>query len=143
MTGVAETTGMLETAERFFEACESGGGWDRCQPYCHPEATFEAQSAALQGIDSVQAYTEWMKGLFGPVPDGHAEVRSFAVDESRGKVVVYGVFHGVNSGDGPVPATGRSVASDYVYDLSFADGRIRHLTKIWNDVAAMQQLGWG
>jgi len=34
------------------------------------------------------------------------------------------------------------VAADYVYDMSFEDGKIRHLTKIWNDVASMQQLGW-
>ena len=55
MTGVVETPGMVDTAERFFEACESGGGWEKCQEYCHPNATFEAQAAALEGIDSVQA----------------------------------------------------------------------------------------
>jgi len=143
MTGVVETARMVETAEQFFEACETGGGWAKCRPYCHSDATFGAQAAALEGIDSVQGYTEWMKGLFNPVPDGRAEVRSFAVDEARSKVVIFGVFHGANTGEGgPVPATGQSVAADYVYDMSFEDGKIRHLTKIWNDVASMQQLGW-
>ena len=136
-------TGIMETAEAFFEACETGGGWEKCQQYCHTDATFAAQAAALDGVDNLQAYTEWMKGLLTPVPDGRAEVRSFAVDEARGKVVVYGVFRGTQTGEGgPVPPTGKSVAADYVYDMSFDDNKIRHMTKIWNDVASMQQLGW-
>src|SRR5215510_2284401 len=136
-------TVMVETAESFFEACETGGGWEKCQQYCHPDATFSAQAAALDGVDHLQAYTEWMKGLLTPVPDGRAEVQSFAVDEARGKVVVYGVFRGTQTGDGgPVPPTGKSVAADYVYDMSFDNDKIRHMTKIWNDVASMQQLGW-
>jgi ketosteroid isomerase-like protein len=65
------------------------------------------------------------------------------LDESRSKVVIVGVFHGTHTGDGgPVAPTGQKVAADYVYDITFDDGRIRHLTKIWNDVATMQQLGW-
>jgi predicted ester cyclase len=136
-------TGIVETAEAFFEACETGGGWEKCQQYCHPDATFAAQAAALEGVDNLQAYTEWMKGLLTPVPDGRAEVQSLAVDQARGKVVIYGVFHGTQTGEGgPVPPTGNRVAADYVYDMSFDDDKIRHLTKIWNDVASMQQLGW-
>ena len=135
---------IMETAERFFEACETGQGWAECQQYCHPNATFAAQAAALEGVDTVEGYAEWMKGLFVPVPDGHAEVQTFAVDEARQKVLVYGVFHGTHTGEGgPVPATGKSAAADYVYDFAFDGDRIRHLTKIWNDGATMQQLGWG
>ncbi len=91
---------IVETAERFFEACETGQGWGECQQYCHPDATFSAQAAALEGVDSLQAYTEWMKGLLTPLPDGRAEVRSFAVDEARSKVSAYGVFHGTHTGEG-------------------------------------------
>src|SRR6476661_7578645 len=71
---------MRETAEQFFDACETGRGWDGCAPYCHPGATFAGQTAALAGIDTLEAYTEWMKNLLTPLPDGTAEVRSFAVD---------------------------------------------------------------
>jgi predicted ester cyclase len=136
-------TSIIETAEGFFQACESGQGWAGCQAYCHPDATFAAQAAALQGIDTLEGYTEWMKGLFTPVPDGRAEVRTFALDQTRDKVLVYGVFHGTHTGEGgPVPPTGKSVAADYVYDLAFDGDKIRHLTKIWNDGATMQYLGW-
>ena len=135
---------IMETAGRFFEACETGQGWAECQQYCHPNATFAAQAAALEGVDTVEGYAEWIKGLFAPVPDGHAEVQTFAVDEGRQKVLVYGVFHGTHTGEGgPVPATGKSAAADYVYDFAFDGDRMRHLTKIWNDGATMQQLGWG
>jgi len=136
-------TEMAQTAELFFDACETGQGWEKCQSHCHSDATFTSQATALTGIDTVEAYSEWMRGLFGPIPAGQAEVMSFAVDEARSKVVVFGVFHGTHTADGgPVPPTGKTMASDYAYDLAFEDGKIRHVTKIWNDAAAMQQLGW-
>jgi len=134
---------IVETAEGFFQACETGQGWAECQQYCHPQATFSAQTSALEGMDTLEAYTEWMKGMFALLPDGRAEVRTFAVDETRDKVLVFGVFHGTHTGEGgPVPPTGKSAAADYVYDMAFEGDRIRHLCKIWNDGVTMQQLGW-
>jgi predicted ester cyclase len=45
-----------------------------------------------------------MKGLLTPVPDGHYEVRSFAVDDERQNVAAYAVFRGTHTGEGgPVP----------------------------------------
>ena len=134
---------IRETAERFFDACETGKGWDACKGFCHPDATFSAQADALAGVDTVEAYVEWMKGLLVPVPDGAAEVRCFAVDEGRNSVAAYGVFHGTNSGEGgPVAPTGKRVDADYVYVMDFEGGQIRHMTKIWNDGVSLRQLGW-
>jgi predicted ester cyclase len=135
--------GIRQSAEKFFDACESGKGWDGCRDYCHPNATFSAQAGALTDVRTLQAYTDWMKGLFTPVPDGSYEVRSFAVDESRNNVIVYGIFRGTHTGEGgPVPATGKKVEADYVYVMDFDSGRIRHMTKIWNDVVSLKQIGW-
>ena len=134
---------IKETAQRFFDACETGKGWAGCQQHCHPDATFSAQAAALAGVQTLQAYTDWMKGLFTPVPDGSYEVRAFAVDDERKQVAAYGVFRGTHTGDGgPVPATGKRVEADYVYVMNFDGDRIRHMTKIWNDGVSMTQLGW-
>jgi len=84
-----------------------------------------------------------MKHLFTPVPNGGYELRAFAVDEARNHVVAYGVFRGTHTGDGgPVPPTGKSVESDYVYVMEFDGDRIRHMTKIWNDGFALKQAGW-
>ena len=136
-------TAIKDTAERFFDACESGKGWDGCKAYCHPNATFSAQAGALTGVETTEGYTEWMKGLFTPVPDGRYEVRCFAVDEGRYSVAAYAVFRGTHTGDGgPVPPTGRQVEADYVYVMTFDGDRIRHLTKIWNDGVSLKQLGW-
>jgi predicted ester cyclase len=136
-------TSIKDTAERFFDACETGKGWEICKKYCHAEATFSAQAEALAGVDTLQGYTEWMKGLLTPVPDGRYEVRSFAVDEERKNVAAYGVFRGTHSGEGgPVPPTGKQVEADYVYVMEFEGDRIRHMTKIWNDGVSLKQLGW-
>ena len=134
---------MKDTAEQFFEACETGKGWAGCQQYCHPGATFAAQVDTLANIDTLEAYTDWMQGLLQLLPDGNAEVRSFAVDEARSNVAVFGVFRGTHTGDGgPVPATGNSAAADYVYVMDFDGDKIRHMTKIWNDGFTLRRLGW-
>ncbi len=39
-------------------------------------------------------------------------------------------------------STGKSAEADYVYVMDFDGDKIRHMTKIWNDGFAMQQLGW-
>ena len=84
-----------------------------------------------------------MKGLFGPVPNGSYELKSFSVDEDRGNVSAYAVFSGTHTGEGgPVPPTGKSVAADYVYVMDFGGDHIRHMTKIWNDGFSLAQLGW-
>ena len=41
---------IKESAERFFVACETGGGWDSCKEFCHAEATFSAQAGALPSL---------------------------------------------------------------------------------------------
>ena len=133
---------IKETAEKFFEACDKGKGWEGCQQYCQPQATFSAQADALAGVETLEAYTEWMKGLLTPMPDGSYEVRSFAVDEERSNVSAFGVFRGTHTGEGgPVPPTGKNEA-DYVYIMDFEGDQIRHVTKIWNDGISMKQLGW-
>ena len=134
---------MTETAQRFFDACETGQGWEGCARYCHAGATFSAQADALTGVTTLEGYTEWMKGMLTPIPDGRYEIRSFAVDESRRNVAAYGVFRGTHTGQGgPVPPTGKRLEADYVYIMEFDGDRIRHMTKIWNDGASLKQLGW-
>ncbi len=134
---------IKEVSELFFEACETGKGWEGCQQYCHAGATFSAQADALADIETLQAYTDWMKGLLTPVPDGRYELRSFAVDEDRNNVTAYAVFRGTHTGEGgPVPPTGKQIEADYVYVMQFDGDKIRHMTKIWNDAFSLKQLGW-
>jgi predicted ester cyclase len=134
---------ILEPARNFFEACETGQGWDACTAFCNPDATFSAQADALSEISTLEGYCEWMKGLFTPIPDGRYELKFFAADEADESVTAFAIFHGTQTGPGgPVPPTNNKIAADYVYHMVFDGERIQHMTKIWNDSISMQQLGW-
>jgi len=134
---------MLESAKLFFDACETGKGWDLCKDYCHADASFSAQTGALEGINTLEGYCQWMRDLLTPIPDAHYELKFFAADESRSAVTAVAVFRGTQTGPGgPVPATGKSIAADYAYCMEFDRGRIKHMTKIWNDTISLQELGW-
>jgi steroid delta-isomerase-like uncharacterized protein len=143
MSTTAATATITETAKAFFDACETGEGWEGCSAYCHPDAGFSAQAEPLADITTLQDYADWMKGMFVALPDAHYEVKSFAADPERNNVSAYGVFFGTHTGEGgPVPPTGKSTSTDYVYVMDFEDGKIRHLTKIWNASFALRELGW-
>ena len=91
---------ILENAKLFFDACETGKGWEDCKKYCHSDATFSAQTGTLADINTVEGYTEWMKSLFTPLPDGHYEIKFFAEDKERDCVAAYAIFHGTQTGPG-------------------------------------------
>ena len=106
-------TSIRETAQQFFDACDTGQGWKACAEHCRPDATFSAQAGALAGVETLEAYADWMQGLLTILPDATAEVRSFATDETRNNVTVFGVFSGTHTGEGgPVPPTGKHAAAD-------------------------------
>ena len=132
-----------ETAKAFFEACETGKGWEGCKPFCHEGASFSCQADALAETTALAEYAEWMKGLLAPVPDGRYKLTAFATDETRGTFVATAEFHGTQTGEGgPVAPTGKAVVSDYAYVMQFNGDKISHMTKIWNDVHALRGLGW-
>ena len=133
----------LETARMFFDACETGQGWAACNAYCHADATFSAQADALNEVATLEAYCDWMQGLSATMPDASYDLKFFGADESGTSIAAVAVFRGTHTGEGgPVPPTGKSVASDYVYHMVFDGGRIRHMTKVWNDGVALKQVGW-
>ena len=130
-------------AKQFFDACETGKGWQGCAEYCTPNATFSAQAEPLADLKTLEQYTDWMKGLLTFIPDGRYVVKSFATDDDRKSVCAFGVFSGTHSGQGgPCPPTGKSTSTDYVYVMEFEGNKIRHMTKIWNAGLAMKDLGW-
>ena len=134
---------ITETARRFFDACETGRGWQVCQEFCTPGASFAAQCEPLMEMHSLQAYTDWMSGLLQALPDGQYDVKSFAVDEAAASVSIYAVFSASHIGSGgPQPPTGKTVTADYVYVLFFEGDLIRHMVKVWNAGWTMKELGW-
>jgi predicted ester cyclase len=141
MSTTAES--ITDTARAFFDACETGQGWAACSAYCTPDASFAAQAEPIAELRTLEEYADWMQGLMQLVPDGTATVKSFATDHDRNNVCAFGVFEGTHTGEGgPVPPTGRRVAADYVYLMQFEDGRISHMTKVWNAGWSLRELGW-
>ena len=135
---------ITSIAEAFFNACETGKGWDECKAYCAPDATFRAQAEPLLDVKTLAQYTDWMKAIATMVlPGCRYEVKSFATDSTRNNVAAYGVFHSRHTGQGgPVPPTGRQTSTDYVYVMQFEGDKIVHMTKIWHAGLAMKDLGW-
>ena len=134
---------ITETARKFFEACETGKGWEGCREYCTSDATFSAQAEPIADLTSLEQYADWMKGLLTFLSDTGYALKSFATDEERQNVCAYAVFSGTHTGEGgPCPPTGKSTQSDYVYVMEFDGDKIRHLTKIWHAGIAMKALGW-
>ncbi|MEM1174786.1 MAG: ester cyclase [Pseudomonadota bacterium] len=133
----------LQAAKEFFDACETGKGWDACRSYCHASATFSAQAHALDEVTSLEAYCDWMKAIATTMPDASYELKFFGADESGDSVAAVAIFKGTHTADGgPVPPTGKSVASDYAYHMVFDGEQISHMTKVWNDGVALEQAGW-
>ena len=118
-----KTASINTVAEAFFEACETGKGWEVCSAYCTPNATFSAQAEPLLDMKTLAQYTDWMKGILTVLPDARYELRSFATDIARNNVAAYGIFYGTHTGQGgPVPPTGRRIATDLA--LIFHDREI-------------------
>ena len=136
-------TGIAEVGAAFFEACESGGGWEKCSQYCTADAGFSSQAEPLAEISTLADYTEWMKGILVPIPDGQYEIKSFAVDHDRNSICAYAVIRGTHTGEGgPVPPTGKSFEADYVYIMEFEGTKISNMIKVWNAGWSLRELGW-
>ena len=136
-------TSITEIAKKFFEACETGKGWEGCKAYCKTDATFSAQAEPLAGHEESATVHGLDEGFADVCPDGRYELKSFGTDDERKSVCAYGVFSGTHTGQGgPCPPTGKSVKTDYVYVMDFDGEKIRHMTKIWHSGLAMKELGW-
>ena len=97
-------TSITSVAEAFFDACETGRGWQACSAYCTPDATFSAQAEPLLEVKTLAQYTDWMKGMLTVLPDAKYEIKSFATDATRNNVAAYGYSYRAprsGGGDGP------------------------------------------
>ena len=134
---------MTDTAKAFSKPAKPARAGMAAPHIARLTPVFTCQSGALADVLTLEAYAEWMKGLLTPIPDGRYELKGFAADDDRGIVLAFAVFHGTQTCEGgPVASTGNVVASDYVYAMEFAGGKVSHMTKIWNDGHALSQLGW-
>ncbi len=65
----------FEHAAKFSHACEALEDWDGCKEFVADGATFTGQCEALEAVDTVEAYCEWMKRL-GLAPHKGLQLRN-------------------------------------------------------------------
>ena len=135
----------FENAKNFFEACDSGKGWDGCKQYVADAASFSAQSEPLVDIATVEDYCEWSKG-FGTViaPGATYDLNASSYDESTRTAIFFGTYHAKHTGEGgPVDPTNKETHTEYAYAITM-DGsdKVEKVIKIWNAPWAMKELGW-
>ncbi|MFN2323745.1 MAG: ester cyclase [Trueperaceae bacterium] len=130
-------------ATSFHHACMTGEGWQACQPYCAPDATFVHEGTMFADAGTLEAYVAFIQSAITPVPDFQHEVLSVGIDERQQRVLIHYLIRGTHTGEGlPVPPTGKSLQSHCVLILYFENELISHATKVWNDHEMMKQLGW-
>src|SRR5439155_21844969 len=74
---------FTDTARAFFDACDTGEGWEACSAYCHADATLAVQAVPLADVTTLKDYADGVKALLVFVPDGSYEMKSFALAEAR------------------------------------------------------------
>ncbi len=135
----------FENARKFFAACETPLGWAGCSEFVEPDAPFSAQSEPLADVTTVEGYCEWMHG-FGTVtaPGATYTLHSESYDEANRTATFFATYHATHSGEGgPVPPTGQSTDSEYVYAVTMSENdKVASMIKIWNAPWAMRELGW-
>lgn len=135
----------FDNAKIFFQACEKPAGWAGCKEYVAEGAPFSAQSEPLEGVNTVEAYCDWMHG-FGTVtaPGATYDLHAAAYDEATRTAIFFATYNATHTGEGgPVPPTGKTTHAQYVYALTMnGEGKVARMVKIWNAPWTMRELGW-
>jgi hypothetical protein len=105
---VTDTASFTENALAFFDAVETGKGWEACSAYCDRDATFEAQADALADVHTLRDYAEWMKGMLAVLPDARYELKSFAVDAEHQNIAASTARTAATAGQCRRPARARA-----------------------------------
>jgi len=135
----------FDNAKKFFEACETPLGWAGCKDYVADGARFTAQSEPLVDVTTIEAYADWMHGFGTVTAQGSTyTLHSACFDEDSRCAMFFATYHATHVGEGgPVPPTGKSVDSHYVYIVRMNDdNKVESMTKVWNAPWAMRGLGW-
>jgi len=92
----------MEAATSFFHACEKGGGWSGCSPFCATDAGFTVQAVnALSGPEitactTVAEYAEWQKAANESLGEKATyELHASAYDASTSTALFFATFAGV------------------------------------------------
>ena len=126
-------------------SCDKAEGWEACKAFCVPGATFHCQSETLKDIKTVEGYANWCSWFATCCPSVSYTNNAITWDGAMSTAVYYSTYHAKHTvqGEGAPPPTFQQTNSEYVYFIrTNADGKIVHMTKLWNDQWALHELGW-
>lgn len=135
----------FEIARAFFDACETPLGWAGCREFVNGDGEFMAQSEPVANLRTIREYSDWLHGFgTGPARGARYTLHASAFDAANTTALFFATYHATHSGEGgPVPPTGRTTNSHYVYAVRVQGGKVSAMTKIWNSGWALAELGWG
>jgi len=145
-----ELLAKLNSIGAFQQDCEWQGRalLSRRQPQQRRDACETIRFVACSPSARAEEYADWRASMrdraVEAAPDCKWVLEHASWDKDKRTIACYGVASGTHTGPGgPVPATGRSVASEYVYILHVDEtGRFDRMTLVWNAGWAMRELGW-
>ena len=77
-------------------------------------------------------------------PGATYDLHTAGWDDSTRTATFFATYHAKHTGEGgPVPPTNKETHSEYVdAETMNSEDKVQSMTKSWNDVWAMKELGW-
>ena len=95
-------------------------------------------------MNTVQDYCEQIAAAFKVTFLGSCELHASAYDPDNNVVFLYGTSCAKHTGEGgPVPSTHKQASVPFVFVMNMdAEGKLKHLEKIYDEASGRRQLGW-
>ena len=125
---------------RAFVEATNQRDWRRFNELVAPDYTRHSSTSGQPPIRSRDALREFLAGEARTFPDARESIH-FLVAEGD-EVAVHSGFCGTQTGPlGPFPASGKTLAADFISIYRLADGRIAEAWVEWDTLNGLIQLG--
>ena len=105
-----------------------------------PEFVRHSSTFGQPQIRSREQLRDFLAGEAGTFPDAHETIHFLVADGDT--VAVHSGFHGTQHGPmGPFPASGKTLAADFISIYRVVDGRIAEAWVEWDCLSGLIQLG--
>ena len=125
---------------RAFVEAVNRQNWQRLDELLAPDFVRHSSTFGQPQIRSREQLRDFLAGEAGTFPDAHETIH-FLVAEGD-MVAVHSGFRGTQRGPmGPFPASGKTLAADFISIYRVVDGRIAEAWVEWDCLSGLIQLG--
>lgn len=135
----------IESATRFFHACESAKGWDACKQYVSDKTEFICQAKSFSDVHTIEGYCDRIASVYDAVFRGGADyVLEEVTHNDKGTVSFFGTSIVKHTGpEGPVAPNGKVARIHFAYFISpDENGKVAKMIKVYDEGQSRSQLGW-